>query len=105
MIDPDESTALIEWADIKGYPYNLLLAISNRGQRLSSNGIPNMFLPLPRKGYRGLFVLVKPKGSKVANSQRWAIDMLSGQGYRTVVCWGWIEARDAIEQYLSTEAH
>ena len=64
-------------------------------------GVPDLFLAVPAFGYNGLFIeLKKPKGGRVSDKQTEFISELSEQGYRVTVCHGFIEAKQAIENYL-----
>lgn len=72
-------------------------------------GIPDIFVPVARGGYHGLFIEFKPiklrpkkagsKGAASDKQSKW-IGKLRGQGYGACVCYGWIEARDVIISYL-----
>lgn len=65
------------------------------------SGVPDLFLPIARGKWHGLFVeLKKVKGGVTSPEQKDWIAFLRGQGYGAIVCHGWIEARDHIIQYL-----
>lgn len=95
-----------------GISEQLLFAVPNGGQRnvivaarMKAEGVragvPDLFLAVPAFGYNGLFIeLKKPKGGRVSDSQTEFISELSEQGYRVTVCHGFIEAKQAIENYL-----
>jgi hypothetical protein len=119
-----EQRALIRWAEIAKAvypPLALLFAIPNGGFRHITTarnmkaegakpGVPDLFLPVARNGYHGLFIEMKrtearPKrdGSKGGLSDvqiKWKAD-LEAQGYRVAVCYGFDEARETIECYLN----
>ena len=70
-------------------------------------GIPDMFLPVAKGTYHGLFIELKrpngPNGSGkgvVTQAQDWWLRNLAEQGYRCEVCYGWVEAADVILDYL-----
>lgn len=69
-------------------------------------GVPDLFLPVQNynrsadSGYIGLFIELKKIGGKVPPEQLIWIEYLNNQGYKAVVCYGWEEARDVIEEYL-----
>ncbi len=50
--------------------------------------------------YHGLFIEMKKKGGKSTPEQLEFGQFVSRQGYKLVVCYSWIEAKDAILQYL-----
>ena len=75
--------------------------IRNRQLGVKS-GVPDLMLPIPSRGYHGLFIEMKAAGGKVSENQgRW-LEALETFGYRAVVCYGWEAARDEIEAYLAT---
>lgn len=111
-----EQITLMDWAKAcEGrYPeLRLLFHIPNGGKRGAreaaifkaagvKSGVPDLFLPVSRGGYNGLFVEMKRTkgGALSANQTRWLRD-LQKQGYAAVVCHGWREAVESIEGYLN----
>jgi hypothetical protein len=63
-------------------------------------GTPDILLPVPVGGYHGLWIELKAIGGRLSDAQHEVIAMLRGQGYRVDVCFGWDEARAAVERYL-----
>lgn len=113
--EEEEQIALIEWATRSSGQYPelaLLFHIPNGGSRGKGEagrfkamgvkkGVPDLFLPVPRGGYHGLFVeLKRVAGGEVSKNQREWIDTLTRQGYRAVVCKGWEAARIVIMRYI-----
>lgn len=67
-------------------------------------GVPDIFLPVARGGFHGLFVEMKAEGGRLSEKQEeWLAD-LHAQGYAVKVAYGWEEARKAIEAYLGMGA-
>ena len=118
MSEHDEQVALFDWAAVSRLPgIDLMLAIPNGGQRNKAvagklkaegvkRGVPDIFLPVARNGYHGLFIELKR--SKIGSSQagratkeqiQWLSD-LTDQGYMAVLCVGWDAARRTVEGYL-----
>ena len=63
-------------------------------------GVPDLMLPVSRKGYNGLFIEMKTEeGSEQPNQKKWR-ETLIGNGYLSVVCKGWDSARSEIMGYL-----
>lgn len=103
---------LIGWFD-KTYPSfeGRLFAVPNGGlrnkvvaQKLKMEGlrpgVPDLFLPVSRLGYHGLFIEMKAEtGSATAKQKDW-VSFLSDMGYKAVICKGWLEAKEVIEGYL-----
>lgn len=64
-------------------------------------GVPDLFLPVARGGYHGLFIEMKRpdhknKPSKAQNEWQ---QFLTKQGYLSVVCYGYEEAIQTIQRY------
>jgi len=67
-------------------------------------GIPDMFLPVARGVYHGLFIEMKVrKGGKVSDKQKLWLARLSKQGYKTTVCEGFGEARKTVMRYYNAK--
>ena len=73
------------------------------GQRA---GFPDMTLPVARGGFHGLFIeLKKPaedgkrKGALSPEQREW-IEELRDEGYKVVVAYGWVEAIEAMLEYI-----
>ena len=66
------------------------------------SGVPDLFLPVARHGFHGLFVEMKrTKGSVTSKEQLAWIEFLSQQGFACLVCKGADAAIQIIEGYLS----
>ena len=106
---------LFEWAacNFGKYPeLQLMFHIPNEGKRNIINasnlkaaglkaGVPDICLPVARSGFHGLYIELKVYGGRLKNNQLAWITALSKQSYAAVVCFGFDEARTAIEDYLS----
>ena len=116
--EDEEQMALINWARMqeKRYPeLRLLFHIPNGGSRGKAeagrframgvkSGVPDLFLPVARGPWHGLFLeLKRTKGGRVSREQAAWIRDLGAQGYCAVVSYGWEEARREIERYLRLE--
>ena len=111
----EEQATLIEWTEVQGIRYpelRKIFAIPNGGHRnvitarkLKAEGVkpgvPDLFLPVPRNGVRGLFIEIKRrKGGRLSPEQHDWRDFLLSQGYGVEICKGWEEARDVLIDYL-----
>lgn len=111
-----EQTALFRWAaySVGRYPeLGLMHHIPNGGSRDTreahnlrqqgvKSGVPDICLPVARHGYHGMYIeLKRTKGGRVSDEQRAWLDALQRQGYWAVVCYGYEDARMAIEAYLN----
>lgn len=100
-----------------------LFAIPNGGERSGNAGavmrsegqkpgVADIFLPIPKVyqiGYHGLFIEMKKEiyrkqkdGGLSIKQLDFKFDMVTN-GYAAVVCYSWLEARNAIMQYLGLE--
>ena len=114
MSEHTEQVALFEWAawlELQRPELGLLFAIPNGGHRHKAvaarmkaegvkAGVPDIFLPVPRGDYAGLFVELKVGKNKPTPAQVEWHALLIEQGYKVVVCWGWQAASVEIEKYL-----
>lgn len=63
-------------------------------------GVPDLCLPVARKGYHGLYLELKRFGGKLSEDQKWWLDQLNAQGYLAVPAWGYQEGIDVLSDYL-----
>lgn len=63
-------------------------------------GVPDLCLPVPRGNYCGLYIEMKSLSGKARQEQQWWIDELGAQGYLAIVCKGYVEAINALKEYL-----
>ena len=110
MSEASEQEALMQWATIKGY--DLLFHIPNGGSRHPAEamnlkkqgvkkGVPDLFLPVPRGGFHGLFIEMKATKGRLSIEQKAWLGALVELGYQAVVCYGFDDARKAIEGYMA----
>jgi len=116
-LESDNQIALFQWARLAQTKYpelSLLHSIPNGGKRNAREaarlkregakaGVSDIFLPVARKGFHGLYIELKVKGGKLSENQKWWTEETWKQGYYSTVCFGWIEAKDVIERYLKGE--
>lgn len=125
MSEHDDQAAVIAWASAMQFLHPelcLLFAIPNgarmtwkldeKGRRYSPGaqrakqeglrpGVPDLCLPIPRRGFHGLFIEMKHGRNKPSDVQATFLDALADQGYLAVVCWGPQDAIETIQDYLS----
>ena len=105
-----------KWAYKTGkYPMLNMLHCSLNGVKLSGtqakvakgqgmlSGVPDLFLPVPKNGYHGLFIEMKSEKGRVTENQHWFLTNAESVGYKTVICYSAKEAISAIEAYYSQE--
>lgn len=90
----------------------LPFTVDANGQRVSRQGaflraeglkagVPDLFLPVARGRFHGLFVEMKRPGNKPSDEQNKWMGDLSAEGYACVVCYSDDEAYSTILAYLA----
>lgn len=64
-------------------------------------GVPDIFLAVPRDERSGLFIEMKRKGGVTSPEQEAIIERLRERGYDAHVAYGFEEARSLVDRYLS----
>lgn len=109
-----EQIKLFNWArqNEKYIPeLKLLHHIPNEGKRTQTGGsilkaaglkpgIPDICLPVARKGYNALYIEMKFGNNKPTPEQRIMISALEDSGNKVSVCYSAEEAREVIRHYL-----
>jgi hypothetical protein len=117
MSEHSEQVAVIQWKNMLQNRYielGLLFAVPNGGLRnrmvaikLKAEGVqpgvPDLILPVARKGYHGLVIEMKFGDNKLTLEQRWWMEALATQGYLTVTCHSADEAIMILCDYLGIE--
>ncbi len=112
--ESEHQKALFGWALLQRREYpelDLLFHIPNGGSRHSAEaanlkrqgvkaGVPDLFLPVPRADYHGLFIELKAGRGRLSEKQEAWLTALSQQGYAAMVCYGWDCAAEEIVKYL-----
>ena len=62
-------------------------------------GIPDLFMPLAKNGFHGLFIELKTETGKLSKEQKEWQQRLNLNGYKAVVCFGYKEAIEVIKNY------
>ena len=112
MNEHQEQVAVINWFRLQHRQYaSYLFAIPNGGVRNIGTavklkkegvlaGVPDLFLMIPMYGYHGLWIEMKVKGGRVSDSQKEFIKAATFMGYQSIICYGFDEAKNAINNYL-----
>lgn len=119
--EDNEQKALFQWARIYNIPSppcldhpklaDYLFAIPNGGKRnireaarLKAQGVKagvyDAFLPIPKQGFHGLWIELKVGKNKPTDKQQEWHELMEKCGYSAKICWGWLEAKAVILDYL-----
>jgi len=112
--EAQQQSAIFKWSRLvrEKYPeLKLLHAIPNGGRRDSIEamhlkqqgvkpGVPDMHLPVARKGFLSLYIELKTEKGKPSSEQTWWIEELNNQGNHAQICFGFKAAINLIEWYL-----
>lgn len=115
--EENEQIALFRWAEfaVNQHPeLKLMYHIPNEGKRSKitgarlkaaglKSGVPDICLPVARGGYIGLYIEMKAGKNKPTDNQKKWLDALTREENFTAVCYGWEQAKEVIEKYLSME--
>jgi hypothetical protein len=93
------------------YPQHIIYAIPNGGQRnviIAAkmkaegvlSGVPDLHIPLARKGYHGLYIEMKAGKNKTTERQNAVIRKLEKEGYKCNVCYSFDEFVNTINDYI-----
>lgn len=108
-----EQIKLFQWAEVNKQfvpELKLLHHVPNEGKRSNGallkaaglkTGVPDIVLPVSRRGFHGLYVELKFGSGKVTKAQKEFMCLLEIQNYKTQVAYGAEEAREIIRWYLS----
>lgn len=115
MTEAQEQKFLFQWVALAEQKYpelELLHHIPNGGKRNVreaaslkkqgvKSGVPDICLPSAHGGYHGLYIELKVGKNKTSDNQNKWLEMLMKQKYFVSVCYGWRQAADLLEEYLS----
>ena len=108
-----EQENVIKWArdNEKNYPFLWMLHSSLNGLKRTKaaqgkakasgmlSGVPDLFLPVPRGSFCGLYIEMKSATGRIMPSQSRYLSAVSDFGYSAVVCYSANEAIKTIENY------
>ena len=109
-----EQAVVISWCEMQKNKYpelSMIYHCPNGGYRNKieaanlkrqgvKSGVPDLFLPVPRKNKHGLFIEMKWGNNKCTPNQNKWILKLSKLDYEVKVCYSSMEAIDTIKEYL-----
>lgn len=111
--ESDLQIACVNWFRLQyPWPRYLITAVPNGGlrDRVTAkilraegvwSGIPDLYIPMPRKGYTALYIEMKNgKAGRVSDSQRETMAFLEREGAKCVVCRDFDSFVDLVNYYL-----
>ncbi len=109
MSEATEQIAVIQYCDFKKIP---VFAIPNGGSRNKLEavnlkrqgvraGVPDLCIPVARRGYHGLYIEMKFGKNTTTDSQNKWLELLNKNGYCAAVCHGFAKAQTVIDWYFS----
>ena len=110
ITEHQEQVMLINWFRLQ-YPKYIIFAIPNGGARhivtavkLKAEGVlagvPDLFLMVPKGEWHGMFIEMKAKAGKVSDNQKEFMAAANAMNYKTIVCFGFYDAKTSIINYL-----
>ena len=117
MSEYSEQCLIFQWCELQKnkYPELKLLNASLNGVKLTKGqamkakrsgmkkGYPDIFLPVPRSNYAGLFIELKYGRNTASKEQKEWLQELSKQGYLCAFAWGADNAIKLITKYLTNQ--
>lgn len=106
--EANEQVTVIQFCDFRKIPVFHIPNGGSRNKIEAANlkrqgvraGVPDLCIPLARKGYHGLYIEMKAgKGKPTENQKEW-LALLNENGYLAKVCVGAYEAIDLINWYI-----
>ena len=108
MSEAAEQATVIEWCDWHGVPVFHIPNGGYRNGREAANlkrqgvkaGVPDLFVPVPKCGYHGLFIEMKVGRNQPTVNQRQWQELLRSYGYASEVCYGADRAISLLEGWM-----
>jgi len=106
-----EQEAVVKYCEYNRIP---IFAIPNGGKRNAKEayfmkkagvkaGVPDLCVPVAKKGYHGLYIEMKHGKNKPTKKQEEWIELLNNNGYFAKVCVGAKEALNLLKWYFAKE--
>lgn len=110
-MEAEEQIAVVQYCELRKIP---VFAIPNGGTRHRLEainlkrqgvraGVPDLCVPVAKKGYHGLYIEMKYGKNKATDKQEQWIELLNRNGYFAVVCVGAELAIKVIDWYFNNK--
>ena len=112
-LEETHQVTLVGWFRLQHPHQKQLLTIVSFGENVGprrmdrlkkmglTKGWPDLLLAKSCHDFHGLFIEMKSPTGRLETSQKVVHDALRAEGYQVSVCYHWLEARDAIQDYLA----
>lgn len=111
LSEHDIQSTCVNWFRYQ-YPKHLIYAIPNGGQRNAIvaaklkkegvlAGVPDLHIPVARKGFHGLYIEMKAGKNKPSDNQLTIMGKLRNEGYKCEVCWNLDEFIKVVMNYFN----
>lgn len=108
MSEAGEQSAFVSYVEWRGFP---IFHIPNGGSRNAIEaanlkrqgvraGVPDLCIPVARKGFHGLYIEMKTRTGRVSENQKRWLELLNTEGYRAEVAKGYEAAVRIFEDYI-----
>ena len=111
--EAEEQIAVVDWCQAMRIP---IAHIPNEGKRSPQygammkrmglqKGFPDLFIPMPKGGFHGLFLELKAQGGKTTKEQEEWLSLLNENGYAVCVAVGALQAVEKIKRYVRLQTY
>ena len=77
---------------------------ARRGKRAKAEGmrpgVADVFLPVPRRGFHGLWIEFKGPTTSVGSEQKKFLEFVEDEGYKAAICRSWQDALKIVQHYI-----
>jgi hypothetical protein len=90
---------MILYAVPNGGHRNVIVAAKMKAEGVLS-GVPDLCLPVARKGFHGLYIELKAGKNKTTPNQKQVMKQLIAEGYKCAVCYSLDEFISVVNDYI-----
>lgn len=87
------------WAIPNGGSRHIVTAVNLKAEGVLA-GVSDLFLMIPKGEWHGMFIEMKAKTGSVSDKQKEFMAAANAMNYKTAVCYGFDDAKEAITKYL-----
>ena len=87
------------WAIPNGGSRHIVTAVNLKAEGVLA-GVSDLFLMIPKGEWHGMFIEMKAKNGNVSDKQKEFMAAANSMNYKTIVCYGFDDAKTSIINYL-----